>query len=184
MGQITMDEGAYTRMKKAAEAHRQAVRHGEQEGITHVRHGHVKEGVFAFGGAYAGVFQALLVGAGLYYLVQSKTFSEMEVFKKYWWFRGLLLIAGGILLFRQGYPGWGKAIVATGGAIFVQDHKEHGSKTGETKGFDDETGWYGRWHRWDEPWAERRREDWERRLEGRRARELADDIYERAVVGA
>jgi hypothetical protein len=155
---VTVPEGKYEQMKKQAKAHREAVGHAERSAMTHARHGQVKHALMGLGGAYAPVFEAVVTGAGLFWLVNSDTVTKIELFAKHFWLRGLLVIIGGFLLWRRGYTNVGIAVISTGAATLFADWKDSRKKK-ETAG-PDEAGWYGReWEFEPRDWREQERSE-------------------------
>jgi hypothetical protein len=186
----TIDDNLLKRLLREAadgrKERREALKQTEAKGIEQIKGGQVKEGVLTLGGANAPVFQSLLTGAGLMWLAMSPYASKMEIFVKIWWLRGLLVILGGLYLWRK-QSSFAAAVLAAGAAIFVRDWESRPEAKKEAAGPGDEAAgywWEGRWY---EPRWERERERqiarrrWEELPEGVRAAErMADRVFEGA----
>jgi len=186
----TVDERTFARLtREAAEGRKlrkELLHTGEAAGVQHIKSGRVKEGLLAIGGANAPLFQAALTGAGLMFLATSDYVAKMEIFVKHWWLRGLLVMLGGLVLWRKG-SSWATAVMAAGAALFIQDWKAQPETKKEAAGPGDEEAGY--WHegRWYEPRWERERERvfarrrWDELPEGTRAAErMAERVFEGA----
>jgi hypothetical protein len=191
---VTVKESSWRRMRDRAQANEAEYRQAHREGAAMARRGDVGGGLMKISGANAPVIISGIAGAGLMWLMQQDWVSKIDLFRKHWWLRGLLLIIGGYALFMKGYRTWGAAIVGSGAAIMMADWKqskqnEERSGTGASRtatrdasGPGDEDAGY--W--WEGEWIPERR--WERRWEpaweGRRLRERERWDEERAAARA
>ncbi len=186
----TIDDSLLMRLIRDAEAgrkvRRKELKEREATGLTQIKGGQVKEGVLAIGGANAPLFTSVLAGGGLMWLALSPYAAKMEIFVKNWWLRGLLVLAGGFVLFRR-QSSWAQAVLAAGAAIFVKDWEARPEAKKEAAGPGDEDAgywWEGRWHepRWErERDRELGRRRWEELPEGVRAAErMAERVFEGA----
>ena len=186
MANIVVEEGQFNRMLKAAggafkewNARRPA---GEAEAIEVYREGSKVRGALGFFGAQAPILAPIAIGALIYAVATSSYLDKIEMLKKHWVLKPLIIIALGYYLFRKNLP-YALQVLAVGAALFVKAWKERPEAAKETAGPDDEDA--GRWE-WDRRDDGRERED-ERRhhvLSGHRAthnaERLADRIFEHA----
>jgi len=188
----TIDDSLLKRLMRDAEDGRKARRKGllEREGASTalIKSGQVKEGLLGVAGANAPLFTSVLAGGGLMWLALSPYAAKMEIFAKNWWLRGLIVLAGGFILFRR-QSSWAQAVLAAGAAIFVKDWESRPDAKKESSGPGDEDAgywWEGRWHepRWERDRERERdlpRRRWEELPEGVRAAErMADRVFEGA----
>ena len=190
MANIVVEEGQFNRMLKAAggafkewNARRPA---GEAEAIEVYREGSKVRGALGFFGAQAPILAPIAIGALIYAVATSSYLDKIEMLKKHWVLKPLIIIALGYYLFRKNLP-YALQVLAVGAALFVKAWKERPEAAKETAGPDDEDA--GRWE-WDRHDSWREREDWraaERRAQlhsahraAHNAERLADRIFEHA----
>jgi hypothetical protein len=155
MGDITITQKDYDRLKEAGAKARADAKHARDEaeraGVTAWKEGRKGEGLKLMGGANAPVLQAIFGGAAIYYVAMSEWFANIQVFKDHWYLKPLLIIGIGYWLWRRQSP-WAMALLSGGAALFVQAWKEEQAKKKNkeakkegtnTSGFDDDAG------RWD-----------------------------------
>jgi hypothetical protein len=144
MSDITVHGSTYDRLKRDADAYRELARmqreQGEAAGIAAIRAGRKKEGLMAIGGANAPAIQAVIAGAGLYWLAVSDFTKNLPLFKDHWWAKPLAILGGGYWLYRKGNP-WAVSIMSTGAALFVAAWKTRPESKEEAKG-PEEAGWW------------------------------------------
>jgi hypothetical protein len=164
MADVTVHGSTYDRIKRDADAYRELNKahreRGEAAGVAAYKAGKKGEALMLMGGANAPALQAVIAGAGLYWLAVSDFTKNIQVFKDHWWLKPLLIVGGGYWLYRKGSP-WAAAIMSTGAALFVQAWKARpeskDTAKDETKGPDEEAGWWheGEWRGRERPWGER-----------------------------
>jgi hypothetical protein len=150
MGDITIKERDYNRLKEAEAKARadakQARQEAERAGVTAWKEGRKGEGLKLMGGANAPALQAIFGGAALYYLATGDWFANVQSFKDHWYLKPLLVIGVGYWLWRRG-SSWAMALLSAGAALFVQAWKQEQERKKEeearkkggttTSGFDD-----------------------------------------------
>lgn len=151
MGDITIKERDYNRLKEAEAKARADAKHAREEaeraGVTAWKEGRKGESLKLMGGANAPALQAIFGGAALYYLATGDWFANVQSFKDHWYLKPLLVIGVGYWLWRR-QNSWAMALLSAGAALFVQAWKqeqarkkkeEEAKKQGgtTTSGFDD-----------------------------------------------
>jgi hypothetical protein len=161
---------------------------GEREGFEHIKGGRLKQGLLAIGGANAGMFQSLLVGAGLMFVATTDYFTKTEFFVKHWWIRGVAALVIGLILLRQGTSTaktWASALLTAAAAVFIKDWRSRPGAE-ESSGPSDQDAGYWWEGRWVEPRWERERErelgrrPWELPEGTRAAERMAERVFEGA----
>ena len=153
MGDVTISEGHYNRLKEDATKQRAEAKlareQAEKAGVAAWKAGRKGEGLMLMGGANAPMLQAVFTGAALYWAATGDWFNKITLFKEHWWLKPLLALAFGYWLFRRQSP-WAGPALATAAALFVQAWKarpeSRKDKGRDTQGPDDDAG------RWD--WSE------------------------------
>jgi hypothetical protein len=189
MANVVVEEGQFNRMRHAMQEWNARRPAGEAEAIEVYRKGNKGQGILSFAGAQAPVLQPLLAGAAIYALVTSSWIDKIDLLKKHWILKPLVVFFLGYYLFRKSSP-WATAVLAASAVLFVKAWKERPDAPKEAAGPDDEDA--GRWE-WDrhDHWRHEREREREREAERRAhvlgegrgvrsAERLADRIFEHA----
>ena len=158
MADVTVNEATYDRLKRDAEAYREQARlhrqQGEAAGAAAYKAGRKGEALMLVGGANSPALQAVIAGAGIYWLASSDFTKDIQLFKDHWWLKPLIVMGGGYWFWRKGYA-WGPAALSSGAALFVAAWKNRPDAKRETAG-PDEAGWWqgNEWHEHRRPWLD------------------------------
>jgi hypothetical protein len=158
MADVTVNGSVYDRLKRDADAYRGLARshreHGEAAGLAAYKAGNKREALMLVGGANAPAIQAVIAGAGVYWLATSDFTKDIQVFKDHWWLKPLIVVGTGYWLWRKGHP-WAVALLSSGAALFVGAWRSRPESKKEAAG-PEEAGWWREGERREErPWWER-----------------------------
>lgn len=144
MGDITIPERDYDRLKRVEHYAKTARKKTEEEGVAAWKEGRKGEALKLFGSANAPAIQALLGGAGLFFLGTTE-WLNIQVFKDHWYLKPLIVLGIGLILWRRANS-WAGVFLSAGAAMFMQalmkeqERKKRDEKAGTTSGVDDAGG--------------------------------------------